>query len=244
MQKIYSTKIYSFFIINHILQFILLWIFHHIIDTIWFINNRFLCKNNRESERSKKKFASSTGLCFNFINIKINNKSNFTDFLYITRLFIQVLSFVTNLATYKSSKIDLKRTCLLSTHCDRWKVSRVALPVRVFSRIPDTGSFPQAVRSNMRQNVPEASQAIWFGSRLADERKSFAVAQLAHALIYRFANGTRVNFKAILKCPILTCNRSTCLLIGRNKGNPVASLSTNGNRHSVQYNQLHRTVYN
>lgn len=44
-------------------------------------------------------------------------------------------------------------------------------------------------RSNVRQNVPEASQAIWFGSRLADERKSFAAVRPAHAaLIYRLAN--------------------------------------------------------
>jgi len=35
----------------------------------------------------KRKFAGSIDLYFNLINIKINNKSNFIDFLYITRLF-------------------------------------------------------------------------------------------------------------------------------------------------------------
>lgn len=48
-------------------------------------------------------------------------------------------------------------------------------------------------RGNVRQNVPEASQAIWFGSRLADERKSFAAVSSLHAaaLIYRLANRIR-----------------------------------------------------
>lgn len=63
-------------------------------------------------------------------------------------------------------------------------MSRVRFRFGVFSRIPDAGSFPQADHSNVRQNVPEASQAIWFGSRLADERKSFAMAQLAHRRSY------------------------------------------------------------
>lgn len=83
----------------------------------------------------------------------------------------------------------------LAAHCDRRRggVAR-AFPVRVFPRIPDAGSFPQADHSNVRQNVPEASHAIWFGSRLADGRKSFAVVQLAHDLIYRLANRSRAGF--------------------------------------------------
>lgn len=100
--------------------------------------------------------------------------------------------------SYKSSKIDLKpdneNVFALSAHCDRWKdVVTRAFPARLFPRIPDAGSFPQADHSNVRQNVPEASQAIWFGSRLTDKRKSFAVVQLAHpAFIYRLVNRTRV----------------------------------------------------
>lgn len=146
----------------------------------------------------KKRFASSIGLCFNLINTEINKNSNFINFFYIMR-FCKVYrfqNFVPNLVmTYKSSKIDLKPDNEnVFVHYDRWKdVVTREFPVRLFPRIPDAGSFPQADHSNVRQNVPEASQAIWFGSRLTDKRKSFAVVQLAHpALIYRLVNRARV----------------------------------------------------
>jgi len=76
-------------------------------------------------------------------------------------------------------------TCTLRTQ--RWSQENdVARASRIFSRIPDAGWFPQADHSNVGQTVPEASQAIWFGSRLVDERKSFAaIRSLRVILIYR-----------------------------------------------------------
>lgn len=106
---------------------------------------------------------------------------------------IQRLQKITkSIVTYvdRLIKIDVtvrEYTCTLRTQ--RWSQENdVARASRIFSRIPDAGWFPQADHTNVGQTVPEASQAIWFGSRLVDERKSFAAIRSLRVILIYWVN--------------------------------------------------------